>query len=262
MAKRKRSLWLLLIISCVFGAILLSTLRSQSQDANTQKQRKDKSEQAQELDTSKFPVADYLDKGPSDPKERQKRESKGKKYNSPSRNSPPITESFDQSFLTTDWEVRLPAIPLEKSAAVIVGKVTKAGAYLSENKTNIYSEFEIQIEQVWKSERGDLIAGTSVVAERAGGRVRFPSGKIAVSVVSLQQMPEVGSRYVLFLTHEGPMGGEYTEFYILTGYELRDGCVFPLDKTLPGHPISAYSGVDEKTFLNDLSSALKVSTSQ
>jgi hypothetical protein len=260
--KHKRSLWMLLIISCAFGALSFSTLRSQSQDANTQKPRKDKSEQAQELDTSKFPIADYLSVGSSDPHERHKREAKGKKYNSRSRNSLPITESFDSSFLTTDWEVRLPAIPVAKSAAVIVGKVTSAEAYLSENKTDIYSEFEIQIEQVWKSDRSELSAGTSVVAERLGGRVRFPSGKIAISAVSLQQMPQVGSRYVLFLTHEAPMGGEHSDFFILTGYELRDGCVFPLDKTLPGHPITAYRGVDEKTFLNDLRSALKVSTSQ
>lgn len=263
MAKHKGSLWLLLIISCVFGGILLTTLRSQSQDSIAQKQRKDKSEQSQELDLSKFPVADYLSVGSSDPKERQKREAKGKKYNSPSRYSRPIQESFDSILEATDWEVGLPAIPVSKSAAVIVGKVTKAEAYLSENKTNIYSEFEVQIEQVWKNDRGELSAGTTVIVERAGGRVRFPSGKIAISVISLQQMPEVGSRYVLFLTHVGTGGGGHSDdFSILTGYELRDGCVFPLDKTLPGHPLTAYSGVDEKTFLNDLSSALKVSTSQ
>jgi hypothetical protein len=187
MAKHKRSLWVLLTVSCVFGAILVSTLRSQSQDASAQKQRKDKSEQSQELDTSKFPVADYLSVGSSDFKERQKRDAKGKKYNS--RYAPTITESYDESFATTDWELGLPAIPVAKSAAVIIGKVTSARAFLSENKTNIYSEFEIQIEQVWKSDRGDLNAGSSVAVERAGGRVRFPSGKIAISVVNHQQMP-------------------------------------------------------------------------
>lgn len=261
MAKHKRSLGLLLIISCVFGAILLSTLRSQSQDAIAQKPRKDKPQQAEELDTNKFPVADYLSVGSSDPKERQKREAKGRKYNS--RNAPPITESFDESFESTDWDVGLPAIPVSQSAAVIIGKVIMAQAYLSEDKTSIYSEFEVQVEQVWKSDRSELSAGTSVIVERAGGRIRFPSGKIAISVISHQQMPQVGSRYVLFLTHKGTVGGGHSDdFSILTGYEFRDGCVFPLDRTLPGHPITAYSGFDEKAFLNDLSSASKVSTSQ
>lgn len=260
MAKHKRSLWMLLIISCVFGVILLSTLRSQSQDALPKKHpQREKAQQAEKVDTSQFPVADYLAAGPSDPKKRAKREAKGKKYNS--RYAPPITESHDETFSTTDWDVGLPAFPVAKSAAVIIGKITKAQAYLSENKTNIYSEFDVQIEQVWKSDRGDLTTGTSVVVERAGGRVRFPSGKLAISVISHQQMPQVGSRYVLFLTHEGPFGGEHSgDFFILTGYELRDGCVFPLDKTLPGHPITAYSGVDERTFLTDLSSAFHAST--
>jgi hypothetical protein len=75
-------------------------------------------------------------------------------------------------------------------------------------------------------------------------------------------MPQVGSRYVFFLNRSGPFGDETGEDYsIITGYEFRDGCVFPLDKPPPGHPITAYSGVDEKEFLKVLSSAFKVSTS-
>jgi hypothetical protein len=262
MSKHKRSLWTWLIVSCFFAVILTSTLRSQSQDAVSKKDpQTENAQEAEKVDTSQFPVADYLASEPSNLKERAKREAKGKKYNS--RYAAPITESHDESFWTTDWDVGLPAIPVAKSAAVIIGKITKAQAHLSENKTNIYSEFEVQIEQVLKSDRSDLSYGTSIVVERAGGRVRFPSGKIAISVVSHQQMPQIGSRYALFLTHDGPLGGERSgDFFILTGYELRDNCVFPLDKTLPGHPITAYRGVDERKFFNDLGSALNMSTLQ
>jgi hypothetical protein len=259
MAKHKYSLGLLLVFCGCAGTILLSTLHTQSQNKPATKQQAKISRgtivQAEEIDTSNFPVADYLAARPSNAKEFAKREAKGKRYNS--QYAPPINESADGIYATIDWDVGLPAFPIDKSAAVIVGTITGAKAYLSENKTNIYSEFEVQIDEVLKSENGNLTAGSLVVLERAGGRVRLPSGKIVASIVSHQQLPQVGSQYLLFLTHENFFGAALNEdFAILTGYEFRDGRIFPLDKTLPGHPITAYKGADEVLFLKHLNSAL------
>ena len=226
------------------------------------RQQGNKVKQADEVDTSKFPVLDFVTTEIGNEKERAKREAKGRKYNT--RHAPPITESKERIFANIDWDAGLPAIPIEQSAAVIIGKVNTAQAYLSQDKTSVYSEFEIEIEQVMKRDRSiDLAPGSSVVVERAGGRVRFPSGKIMVSVISHQQMPQVGTRYVLFLTHQpllGPVSPD--DFFILTGYELRDAQVFPLDKLNPGHPITAYDGANADVFLNDLSSALLASSPQ
>jgi hypothetical protein len=211
-----------------------------------------KIKQAEDVDTSQFPIVDYTAAKPTEPKERAKRESKSKKYNS--RTAPRITESTDQIYSFAHWDVGLPALPVARSAAVIIGEITDAQAYLSDDQTNIYSEFAVRIDEVLKSDRRIILnPSSSVTVERAGGRVRFPSGKLAVSIINHQQMPRVGRRYVLFLTHDFLMGGEYDQdFFILTGYELRDGRVFPLDKTLPGHPITAYKGADQTSFMRDL----------
>jgi len=58
-------------------------------------------------------------------------------------------------------------------------------------------------------------------------------------------MPQVGLRYVLFLTN----GQGEKDLTILTGYELREGKVFPLDD-LPN--LRVYENADETTFLNEL----------
>jgi hypothetical protein len=66
-------------------------------------------------------------------------------------------------------------------------------------------------------------------------------------------MPRVGSRYLLFLTHDFQTPNDTgKDFYLLTGYELRDGLVRLLDDTQPGHPITRYNGATETALLSDL----------
>ena len=67
-------------------------------------------------------------------------------------------------------------------------------------------------------------------------------------------MPQVGSRYVLFLTHDFETKGDAgKDFYLLTGYLIKDGRVFPLDDTASGR---VYNDVTESSFLNDLWSSV------
>lgn len=205
-------------------------------------------------DVSQFPILDYEKKSTtakSDDKER-------KKYNN--RHAPRISESSDSIFSISDWEVNLPALPVAKSAAVILGEITQAQAQLSEDETNIYSAFTIQIANILKNDDNfSLGVGKPIVVDRSGGRLRLPSGKIIVSQTDKQDLPRIGRRYVLFLTREE--GDE--DFHILTGYELREGKVFSLDKLRPGHPIAAYTGTSESSFFTDLNQVLaNSSTSQ
>lgn len=75
-----------------------------------------------------------------------------------------------------------------------------------------------------------------------------------VSATNNQDLPRIGKRYLFFLTHEGPDARKYEDCLILTGYELRDGRVFPLDKA--GRGYAAYKGTSETLLLNDLAIAL------
>lgn len=149
----------------------------------------------------------------------------------------------------------LPAIPTDKSSATVIGTVTKSEAYLTEDQTAIYSEFTVSVDTVVKNDLGNPIThGRSITVERNGGRVRMPSGKIIVSWTSHQKMPQLGSCYVLFLTHDFETNGDTgKDFYLLTGYLIQGGRVFPLDDTTSGR---AYTDVTESSFLNDLLSSV------
>ena len=207
-----------------------------------------------------FPLVDYIAPDALSREARAERQRKSAKYdNANLALDPNITEDGQiTSFL--DWEGGASALPVDKSAAIIVGQVTNAQAYLSNNKTAVYSEFTIQIDSVLKNDRHmPLKSGSSVAAEREGGRVRYPTGKIELSLTVVQGMPLPGHSYVLFLTHDFNFHGTHDDaFHLLTAYELRNGKVFPLDNPGNGtHPMAAYTGTDEKAFMNDLRAALR-----
>ncbi|HXQ70949.1 MAG TPA: hypothetical protein VN844_10700 [Pyrinomonadaceae bacterium] len=228
------------------------SLPSYSQDKAQKKE--------QGADFQQFPIVDLFASEPTDPAEKERRAKKGKKYNI--KYTAPLSESVDSMFLNVDWDVNLPAFPIEKSAAVVIARVQKAEAHLSEDKTGIYSEFTIKIDAIFKNDpNNQLLNDKSIFAYRTGGRVRFPSGKILVSAVSHQEMPQPKKRYLLFLTHSRLTGGEDEDFQILTGYELTDGQVFPLDKVPSSHLMNKYRGASENVLLMDLSSALAKSPS-
>lgn len=203
---------------------------------------------------SQFPVTEYSPAEPADVSQRNKRQSKSKKYD---QSLAPLTPHTNEIFSSLDWEVGLPALPVNKSHAVVMGEVTEAKAYLSNDKTGVYSEFTVRIAEVLKNTSNISIAtGATLNMERPGGRVRLPSGQLALVFTRAQGMPKVGRQYVFFLTHDFPLNGfQENDLYILTGYELRAGRVFPLDSP-HGHPISAYKGRDEISFLGELRMAL------
>jgi hypothetical protein len=249
-------LTILLVTILLTAALIGIEGQPQSAQGSQTNQTPKRGETIEEVDVSQFPIVDHVAERGLSGKERAKWEAKGKKYNS--RHVPPINEFSNQVFSFIDWERGLPAFPFDRSSAVIIGEITGAEAHLSSDETKIYSEFTVRVDEVLKND--ELVAlspQSKITIERPGGRVRFPSGKIVIAAVSNQDLPRIGRRYVLFLTHDFIMGGRYNEtFFILTGYELRNGKVFPLDKVSSGHPISVYKGSAEEAFLKDLTSAL------
>ncbi|HEX8773100.1 MAG TPA: hypothetical protein VF735_05805 [Pyrinomonadaceae bacterium] len=152
---------------------------------------------------------------------------------------------------------RLPALPAQMSDAVLLGEIIDAQAYLSNDKTGVYSEFKLQIKQVLKQDSlGSLYPNLIVTTTREGGAVRYPSGRIQRFSILNQGLPQPGGNYVLFLKRNGQELG----FDILTGYELYRGQVSPLDGSeQTGLPFSAYKGVDETSFLNAVRYAISQS---
>jgi hypothetical protein len=209
-----------------------------------------------EVDFRNFPIVDLDSPEPSDASLRTRRANKSKKYNKKSQ--PKISELTDVTFVINEELGKLPALPVERSSVILAGEIVSAKAYLSEDKSSVYSEFEVRIETIFKNKSKQVLSPRDlIVIERFGGRVRLPSGKLFKSAVDNQDMPRVGSRYVLFLTNDF-FGTTHSDedFNLLIGYELKGGKVFPLDRVSTKHPIYRYLNVDESKLIADLSSAL------
>ncbi|HJP91857.1 MAG TPA: hypothetical protein VJ875_07870 [Pyrinomonadaceae bacterium] len=240
---------LTLALSLVLGLTVIVVPRRSGQEQTTpskseksQEQKPLRTTQARPLDEDRFPVADYSAPEPSDPSERSKRQARGKQYDKSHWNIYPDAQS--SMARTHPLDPHLPALPVGESTAVIVGQIADAKAYLSNDKTGVYSVFTVQIDEVLKnSSQLALSTESPIDVERDGGRVRFPNGRTLIYVAT--NMPQVGLRYVLFLTNAKGQ----SDFQILTGYELREGKVYPLDD-LPN--LYVYENADETTLLNQL----------
>ena len=214
-----------------------------------------------EIDFRQFPIVDLAASLPSDESAKAIRIRKSKKYNNKSLSQ--ISESSNVTFVVNEGLSNLPALPVAKSSVVLIGEIVDAKAYLSDDKTAVYSEFEVRIQTVFKNNAKKVLsADESIAVERFGGRVRLPSGKLFIEAVDNQDMPRVGGKYLLFLTNDF-IGAKTSDedFNILMGYELRGGKVFPLDRTSSSHPIARYNEKDESILLTDLSSLLGASAS-
>jgi hypothetical protein len=172
-----------------------------------------------------------------------KRRARGEKHNKSNWNVDPDTIS-DSTVIVDSVDVHLPALPTERAAAVVIGTIADAKAYLSTDKTGVYSTINVLVDEVLKSP-GKLKVGDLVEAEREGGRVRFSSGRVHLYMVSEQDMPRVGGRYLLFLTATD----NDSVFEILTGYELRELSVYALDELFQSR---SYENITPTDLLNEL----------
>lgn len=229
---------------CVVAALALSTLSGRGQqDKARPSSGREAAARAEREKGDPAPVAIYDAPEPGEAGERTRRRAKGEKYDG-MENVWELPDDLVVSPRSNHWVAGIPAIPSAQSDLVVLGEVVEAQAFLSNDKKGIYSEFGVRVGEVLKNDsRRPVNVGETMTAERAGGSVRFPSGRVQrIHVYADQRMPQVGHRYVLFLRG----GAEATDPTIVTGYELREGRVVSLDST---KPFSDYDGSDEFTFL-------------
>ncbi|HEV7644412.1 MAG TPA: hypothetical protein VGO50_10755 [Pyrinomonadaceae bacterium] len=152
-----------------------------------------------------------------------------------------------------------PAFPVSQSGAILIGTVTDSQAFLSTDKSYVYSEFTVQVEDVLKNFSSAALApNVTTTVERAGGIVRFASGKTLQLGNSGEGLPVKQSRYLLFL--KWSESGK--DFLTLTGYKL-DGKITPLDRLGKDTDINifknyrAYENNDETSFLKTVKTVIE-----
>lgn len=203
------------------------------------------------LDESQFPVAAEEEAEPPTSAERIKRAKKEKKYG---KYKDTIGPGVTVASVHYHWPPGFPTLPVAQSDAVVIGEVSDAKARVTEDKSTVYSEFDVNVVEVLKNDsQAPLSPGRSVIVERPGGRVQYPSGHISRFSLTGWGMPRLSGRYVLFLTRNS----EDPSYHLVTGYELRGGRVSPLDRTTSNETdFDAYINMDEMAFLKQLDAAI------
>lgn len=198
-----------------------------------------------------LPVIDFYSPEPTDDKIRAKRREKSSRYDGFS--SQPIQDvaSVSGRIWAPHWSKGLAALPVSNSDAVVTAVVTSASAHLSNDKSAVYSEFSVEIDEVLQDTSFSLAAGKPTALERFGGAVRFPSGAVQEYFATGQGMPLAGRRYLFFLKKDS--SGSFT---IITGYELGE-TVLPLDGSAVEqgrgtYVFDKYKGFDTREFIQIL----------
>ena len=119
-----------------------------------------------------------------------------------------------------------PVIPTRESDVIVIGKIVGLTTHLSNDKSGVYSEFEVEVSQVLKNNLLiDLKQGASITIDRAGGVVRYPGGQTVLYLDRDKGLPELGREYALFLRAD-----KRSENYeVINIHELRETKTIPLD---------------------------------
>lgn len=262
----------IVMLFMVAGTVLIVRSQIQGNKNQSQKQQDDKAERVRrQLEQNSDPIADLNFSISTVENGGDIRRKRNEKFRPKDLNGNPINSSRS-SFNENSIPVLLngirfnlpyqPAIPISKEISVVIGVVKKSDAYVSEDKTNVYSEFKFDVQDILKqSLDNQLSSNEEITLFRYGGKVRLPSGKTLYRGQQGLYLPETGKQYLLFLKQDK----EANWFQIVTGYEVQNGLVKPLDgKYLDGGYIrqyrayQQYEGVDIANFLiivkNEISS--------
>jgi hypothetical protein len=200
------------------------------------------------------PIAEYGVSRQENPYDAELRKNRGCKYKSRT----PIDKMEAQPSVMTGhpshWPVE-PAFPVAKSDLVITGTISDARAFISEDATAVYSEFQITVNEILKNNpRLNISRGSTVTADRLGGRVKFPSGRVQLRGELGRSLPRKNKQYILFLSWDEAA----QDFSVLTGYEITGRSVVPLDgnSDVSGDPVFAnytkYQNANLSTVLDEI----------
>jgi len=180
---------------------------------------------AKQLDDEMTPTVEY-EAGSSDAvKTSPSRQLKNSKHDNARWVAKDLDERVSEVVSEPEWAAGLSDLPVDKSDLVVEGEVIDANAFLSTDRTGVYSEFSVQVEEVLRKSTGEAInLNDTVVVERTGGKVRYKSGKSVRYRIEGQGSPIRGQRYLFFLRKVDQL-----TYQLLTAYQIQGDKVFALD---------------------------------
>jgi hypothetical protein len=153
----------------------------------------------------------------------------------------------------SDYAEPLDPFPVARSAAVLIGTVLSGKAFVSKDRTYVYSDYQVHVDQVLKQDpSANLAVGDQVVVSRGGGTIHFPSGHIRNYINRGEGYPAVGSQYLFFLVKPDFPQAEY-EVIIGAAYLLSGGKIHPLDDSQLGQ----FDNMSESVFMSKVEHAIR-----
>ena len=144
-------------------------------------------------------------------------------------NSPNTQPGEDAVLRIVDYVGLLDPFPVAPSAAIVVGTVLSGKAFVSKDRTYVYSDYQVRVDRVLKQDASaSLAVGEQIVVSRGGGAINFPSGHIRDYLNNGLGFPAIGSQYLFFLGKPNFPEHEYEQI-IGSLYQLSGGKVHPLD---------------------------------
>lgn len=226
------------LLVLVAGTIIFSAVRHPTPIPTTVSQRnRDDYKKINE----RFPTADYDSKQDlPDPERNAKRKEKQRRYDDTNLVASHVQPGVDEATLFLEPHITFPSLPVAESECVVVGTIGTAQALLSESKRNVFSEFTLTVEDVLKSKMQGVAQGSVLTIDRVGAHVKYPNGQRVLFRIAGLNMPQIGGRYLLFLTSIHSK----EDISILTGYQLTPDGAIPLDELYGAASLTGVSEVD------------------
>lgn len=215
---------------------------------------------AKQIDDAATPIVDFDNAARVDRLEKNARKLKSARYDKSSSVNQSPRPDVKEVIGEPEWRSGYSDLPATKSDVIVEAVVADSNAFLSEDKSAVYSEFTILVSKILKVAPGLTVNfGDKLVTERFGGKVRYPSGQVIRWRIALQGIPIVGKRYLFFLAK-----ADQDTYKLLTAYEIHDNKIFALDgsRTEPrqqgGSIFDKHNGKDLSTFMEEVEKAVNI----
>jgi len=207
----------------LLGSIVVLSGRGQANKQNLNKP--DNGQLAKQIDDEAAPVVDLQNPDTLDRVDKNSRTIKNARHDNSgpdkTRPIPNVTAVVGESQSRAGFS----DLPVATSDLIIEAVVSESHAFLSNDKTGIYSEFTLLVSKPPKLTVGTgLNINDRIVAERFGGKIKYPSGQIIRWANARQGTPLVGKRYIFFLSKV-----DQDTYKLLTAYEIVGDKVSSLD---------------------------------
>lgn len=244
-----KTTYLVFVIVVTIMTLSVTVFRDEKSSATPQQDVRRTAVPIYERD-ERYQVVDFNEPEPTDPVKKAKLKKQQQRYDKDAPFRHPGPKDIEVAFLP-EMQFDFPALPVSKSDVVVVGEVLNAELHRSENKLNVFSNFEVRVDEVLKG--SNLSAGSIINVQRIGGFVKYPDGRKVLFRLAGNGMPAVGGRYAFFLKNLED------DYGIITGYELGTDGVMPLDNS---RQFERYQGENENDFLKVLRDAVSRSLPQ